>query len=202
MGITVSGTGMVAEPADWVEVSLGVRTQASSMLVAASNATGLLSRVQQVLADHDPDATFASSHYNVHPDNGPNGRVRGFLAEHTLTVGSPNVDSFGDLLTVVTEAAGNATQIHGLQFRLHRTPERVAAARELAWEDARAQAEHLAALAGRALGSATAIHERHPTAGPAPMLRRSMELAAAVPLAAPDDAEVRVDLDVEFDFAD
>jgi uncharacterized protein YggE len=192
----------VAEPADRVEVSLGVRTQAASMLAAASSATELLGRVQSVLAEHDPDATFASSHYNVYPDHGPNGRVRGFIAEHNLTVGSPNVATFGDLLTVVTEAAGNATQIHNLEFRLQRTPERVSAARALAWEDARSRAEHLARLAGRSLGPAAKIHERHPMAGPAPMLRQSMEMAAAVPLAAPDDAEVRIDLDVEFTFAD
>ena len=171
------------------------------MAAAATAAAELLGAVQDVLAGNDPDATFSSSHYTVHPDHGPNGRIRGFVAEHTLSVTTPNVDGFGAVLAAVTEVAGNTAQIHGLQFRLHETPERVAAARQDAWSDAHGRAQHLAALAGRTLGRAVKIQERHPTAGPPPMMRHAMEMAASVPLAA-SDADITVALDVEFDFAD
>src|SRR5690606_16222358 len=98
-------------------------------------------------------------------------------------------------------AAGDAVKVNGISFSIEDDAGMVEAAREAAWQDARAKAEQLARLSGRELGPVVSITE---TVSRPPVPVEYARLAAAdtsTPIS-PGTATVAIELSVEFSFGD
>jgi uncharacterized protein len=65
----------------------------------------------------------------------------------------------GEVTQAAVTASGDAARVHGLGLVVGDPAAALAAARELAWRDARARAEQYAALAGTTLGRVLRIDE-------------------------------------------
>src|SRR6266536_847076 len=139
---------------------------------------------------------LATGELSVHPDweMGEQGQQRpaGYRAAARLTA-RPDVPArAGEVATAAVAAGGEAARVHGLVLVVGDQAGVLAAAREVAWRDARGRAEQYAALAGVALGQVLWIEE---VAGarPAPPLRapRYEAQAAGGPSVEVGEAEVR-----------
>ena len=79
-----------------------------------------------------------------------------------------SVEEAGELLVALADAVGDALFVDGVSLDVANTSDARATAAEAAWDDARAHAAHLAALAGTTLGDVVAIVESGAAGGAAP----------------------------------
>ncbi len=110
----------------------------------------------------------------------PGGRAGGFEARHSLAVRCASVEEAGDLLSALADAVGDALVVDGVSLDVSNTSDARATAAEAAWDDARAHAAHLAALAGATLGDVVAIVEGGAggrRADPSPVALRAADAA-------------------------
>jgi uncharacterized protein YggE len=124
-----------------------------------------------------------------------------YRASHTITVVTKDLTGFGRLLNAAVDAAGNNLALHGLEFDIEDKSELLTQARELAFQQARAKAEHLAALAGFSLGSVVAISEAQ---AHFPFVAQSASLGGKLDAGmtiVPGGQEVRVALQAQFAWA-
>lgn len=177
-GITVTGTGQAAAPADLLRLSLGVGHDAANVdrAVAAvaerTDAVTAALREQGVAADD-----IRTSSVNVYPQYGNSMQVVGYRASHSLTVSTTDLAGFGGLLKAAIDAAGNDLSVEQLTFDVTDKAPLLAQARQAAFADAREKAEQLARLAGRPLGGIEAVEETY--GGHHPIARMAVKADAA-----------------------
>ncbi|MFA6300148.1 MAG: SIMPL domain-containing protein, partial [Nocardioides sp.] len=104
----------------------------------------------------------------VWPADDHEGRQSGFEARHGYTVTCSDLDVAGALVTELATQVGDRLQVEGVSLEVSDTSAAVTAAREAAYADARARAEHLAGLADVSLGDVQSLVEG---AGAVPMAR-------------------------------
>jgi uncharacterized protein len=120
-----------------------------------------------------------------------------------VLVETKDLTGFGALLNAAVDAIGNSLALHGLQFDIEDKSELLTQARELAFQQAKEKAAHLAALSGYSLGSVTAIAE---TGGQMPIGLQSRRASskpgydAAINIV-PGEHSVEVSLQVQFAWA-
>lgn len=149
------------------------------------------------------ESQLGTSAVNVYQHYREPGTDVGYQASHTIQVESKDLTGFGTLLNAAVDAAGNGLTMNGLQFDIEDKSELLTQARELAFQQARAKAEHLAALAGYSLGSVTAIAEAqspYPIRLAASNAGRKANFDASVNVT-PGDSSVEVTLEVQFAWA-
>jgi uncharacterized protein YggE len=95
------------------------------------------------------------------------GQQPGFEARHTLTIATGDLAIANDLLTRLAYEVGTRLQIEGVDMTVKDPSAALLEAREAAFADARAKAQHLAGLAGATLGQVEAIGEGG-SSGPVP----------------------------------
>jgi len=119
-----------------------------------------------------------------------------------VTVETKDLTGFGALLNAAVGAIGNSLTLHGLQFDIEDKSALLAQARELAFQEAKEKAAHLAALSGYSLGSVTAISETqgHVPMRPEAMLGAKGAYDSAINVV-PGDETVVVSLQVHFAWA-
>jgi uncharacterized protein YggE len=106
--------------------------------------------------------------------------------------------SAGEILDAASESSGDEATINNVSFSIEDESSARDQAREAAWSDAVARAEHLARLSGRSLGDVVSIVEttgRPP--GPGPVPRMSLAAADATPIEA-GTTSITVSLEVRF----
>ena len=115
----------------------------------------------------------SSTDLSVWPAHDNEGRRAGFEARHALTVTGGDLETAGALVGRLAEEVGDRLQVESVSLSVGDPTAALGEAREAAFADARARAEHLAALADSTLGEVQDVAE-----GAGPPVARGMELAA------------------------
>lgn len=189
----------MAAPPDTVRATVGVEVVRDSVDAALQEAGRAALAVTRALREHGvDDRDLQTEQVSVYPryanlpgpDTGPP-PVAGYVVSNAVRVTVRDVDRAGALLAAAAAAAGDAARINGVGFALDDDTAALAVAREAAFADARAKAQHYADLAGRPLGALVAVSEvGADQAGPVVHHAMAME-AGPVPIA-PGEQEVAV----------
>lgn len=205
-GISVSGTGEVTGTPDTLTMTFGVRVIDDSVSVAVDRAArGADAVIAALKAAGVAEEDIQTANYSVFPryDWQDDRQVLiGYEVSNSVVAKIRDLDAAGTTIDSVTEAGGDDVTVSDVRFSIEDNAELVEAAREAAWNDARAKAEQLAELAGVTLGSPTAISESFSTSGP-PIPFEELAFAraddgASTPIV-PGEQQVAVSLQVEFD---
>ncbi len=201
-GISVSGRGEVVGTPDTLTVTIGVSVTRSSVGeavdVAAERATGLIEALTGLgVAEED----VQTSNYSIYPEydysNDRAPRITGYRVDNTLNVKIRDLDRAGEVLDAAAAAAGDEVRVNGVSFALEGNDDLLVAAREAAWNDAKAKAEQLAGLAGVTLGAPLTISESVGSFPPPVFAYESVAADVATPIQ-PGQESVTVDLSVTF----
>lgn len=185
--VTVTGRGTVSAAADIARLQLSCQAQHPTVQEAIDATSVAVSRVREVLGQwaieqrDAPTGRIAVSTHEVW-ENGAS-RIAGYTAEHRLTVTVRELDTVGQVIADVVDAAGDTLRIHGIEFAVENETALAVAARDIAFADARDVASQYAEAADRSLGAVLEIVEgARSDATPLPKGR-------AVAFAAMDSAE-------------
>lgn len=204
-GISVSGTGEITGTPDTLSVNLGVSVRGETVeeatTEAASAATAL---IDSLVANGVEREDITTTNYSIHPEydyRNDSQRLLGYRVTNTVRAKITNIGESGSVIDDATSAAGDAVTVNGISFSIEDDAGMVEAAREAAWNDAKAKAEQLASLSGQSLGAVISISEtvsRPPV--PIDFARLEAADAAATPIE-PGTASVSISLQVEFAFS-
>jgi uncharacterized protein len=155
--VTVTGHGTATVVPDSAVVRVAAVHRATGVAEALAGVSASFEHV--VVVARERGLLPGSTGLSVWPWHDHEGRPGGFEARHTLAVRCPSVEEAGDLLTALAEVLGDALVVEGVSLDVADTSAPRATAAEAAWDDARAHAAHLAALAGASLGEVIGIAE-------------------------------------------
>ncbi|NLG20723.1 MAG: SIMPL domain-containing protein [Actinomycetales bacterium] len=175
--IEVTGHGQAAGAPDLVVLDLRVQAEADSVTTALGAVAEGTRAVLERTAEHRTEGVPApqTSGLNLHTRTDREGRaVVGFTASQQLRLTVAGTELAGQLVTDVSEAAGDALRIDGLSLRVADPAELQTRAREAAFDDARERAEQYAALAGRSLGAVRSVVAAPAGHSPMPKMARAM----------------------------
>ncbi|WP_193614929.1 SIMPL domain-containing protein [Nocardioides lijunqiniae] len=157
--LTVTGHGSVSAVPDTavVRVSAVHRAPALADALAGVSSTGdaIVAVARGLVAASD----VGSEDLSVWPAQDDEGRPDGFEARHGYRVACDSLDVAGTLVAELAQQVGDRLRVEGVALELSDRATAEVAAREAAYDDARARAEHLAGLAGVALGDVQAVVE-------------------------------------------
>ena len=186
--ISVSGQGRVLITPDLARVTIGVEVRDPAL----ATAQGETARRMQAMLDGLKQSGVAEQdiqtvQYLVQPVTRHDERTRqtvsdGYVVRHLVRVTFRDITTLGQRLDSLVQ--GGATTIHGIQFDVADPAAAVRQAREQAVADARARADHLAALAGVTVGRPLSISE-----GSGPVTPQPARVAPAAESAAPTQIE-------------
>jgi uncharacterized protein YggE len=182
-GITVTGAGSAAAPADLLRVILGVGHEAGDVADAVDRVGVRTAAVIAALrAQGVEEGDIRTTGVQVFPAYAAEpARVEGYRASHSISVATKDLDGFGRLLTAAIDAAGNDLTVDQVGFDVADKTDLVVQAREAAFADARERAEHLARLAERTLGRLESVEES-PLHGPVSLSFAPAPKVGSVPL--------------------
>ncbi len=178
-----------------MNISVGIEARRASVpeaYVAAADAMrAILDRLRELGVNPQDTVTSALTiRAESGWQEGAGNVVTGYLVGSALAVRLSYRDGAQhraqDIVAAAVEAGGDDVRLNGLQPAISDPAPASRLARENAWQDARAKAEHYASLAGRALGRVHAISEGGPSAvgpGPVPVMLRASS-TGALPLEA------------------
>jgi uncharacterized protein YggE len=202
-GVSVVGSGQVSGTPDILRVTFGVEQVAPDVAAAVATVGERTDAVLAALrAQGVEESQLGTSSVNVFQEYREPSSDTAYRASHTVLVETKDLTGFGALLNAAVDAIGNSLALHGLQFDIEDKTELLTEARELAFQQAKTKAAHLASLAGFSLGSVTAISEDHghTPLGPEVRLSASKAYDSAINIV-PDDQNVVVSLKVHFAWA-
>ena len=160
--MNVNGIGRVTLVPDIATINIGVRTEDEVVTDALEGNTAQANAISEVLQDLGvASEDIQTSNFNVYPSeryDPMTGQVEGrfFVVENTVNVKVRELSSLGEVLSAVVEAGAN--NIYGINFNVDDRDAAVAEARQLAIDDARANAEAIANDAGVQLGDLISIN--------------------------------------------
>ncbi|GGD18580.1 SIMPL domain-containing protein [Nocardioides daphniae] len=187
--VTVTGIGAASAVPDRAVVRVAVSHRAAGVAEAVAGLDPAGRAVSEVVRAHTEPGQVATTGVQVWPHHDQQGRPDGFEASHQTRIVCDDLASASALLSALAERVGDALRVDAVALEVGDPSEAVARARELAFADARARAEHLAGLGGAALGDLVAIQEGQ--AGPGQEGAQYARAAAQVSLE-PGEQEVRV----------
>jgi uncharacterized protein YggE len=152
--LTVSGTGTATATPDAAVVRVAAVHAAASLAEALAGAES--ARAEVVAAAGE--LVVSTVNLSVWPVQEEGKPVR-FDARHTLTIAAADVAAANDLLVRLADRVGDRLQVEGVELTVKDPSAALGRAREAAFADARAKAEHLAALADAGLGQVEAVVE-------------------------------------------
>ncbi len=158
--LSVTGTGRAVLTPDIAYVSIGVRTEKKTASEALRQNNARAQRVIDTLTgfgvkEEDIRTTNFSVWLSRHYDNDGKVVSTTYVVQNTVYVTVRNLDTLGDLLDAVVQAGAN--DVDSIQFDVADKTAALAAAQRAAVENARAQAENVAAAAGVDLGEVQTI---------------------------------------------
>jgi uncharacterized protein YggE len=200
-GITVTGTGYSSVPPDVMTVDLGISVLAGTVAEGRSVATAKARALIASLKDRGvADQDVQTARYTIHPEydhHEGQQRLRGYRVSNDLQMALRDLGSAGEILDAAAEAGGDEVTINNVSFSVENQSAARDQAREAAWSDALARAEHLARLSGRTLGDVAGIVESSGSPpGPGPLARMAMA-AETAPIEA-GTTSIQVSLEVRF----
>ncbi|CAN5852786.1 hypothetical protein BH24ACT8_BH24ACT8_22220 [soil metagenome] len=169
--IEVTGTGEGSGTPDLVVVDLRIHAEQESVAAALHTISRVLRAVLDAARGSDPDLHPPQTiGLSVHPRHDHEGRsVVGFAAAQQIRFTVPSGERAGELISLVSEAAGDALAVDQLSLAITDPAPPLWQARDAAYAAALDKAQQLAALAGRVLGEVRAITESPaPLGGPFP----------------------------------
>lgn len=187
--IEVTGSGQASGTPDLVVLDLRIQaerdTVADSLRAVSEGVRAVVERTDTYRsASVPPPRTQGLTLHTRHDREGRG--VIGYTASQQLRLSLPGTDLAGEVVTVLSEAAGDTLGIDGLSLSVSDPAELQRAAREAAFADARERAEQFAALAGRELGTVREVRDvpGH-SGGPMPKLARAAAFdATSMPIEA------------------
>lgn len=201
--LTVNGTGSAATAPDTAVLTIGVesfaKTATEAMADNARRANALLKALRdRGIAERDlqTSALNLNARYDHRraPDNGPAERILlGYDANNMITARVRELDKLGAAIDAAIAAGGN--RIDGVNFDISDPTAVLAAAREAAWENARAKAEQLASLAGVKLGAVQKIESYEHSPGPVRQVGMMRMAAESTPVQ-PGEQQLSVQINV------
>jgi uncharacterized protein YggE len=204
-GISVSGTGKVTGTPDTLTMSFGVSvrrdTVSEAVAVAAAKAQAIIDALESNgVAEED----IQTANYSIYPQydwDGEKQQLLGYQVNNSVIAKIRDIDNAGEVIDAVTAAGGNEVTVSGVTFSIEDNDALIEAAREAAWNDAKAKAEQLAALSGVTLGNPAVISETF-SPSPQPFAYATSEFAGedaafSTPIN-PGEQQVAVSLNVRF----
>jgi len=128
------------------------------------------------------------------------GHPSGYEARHSLTIRCGDLAEAGALVTALAADVGHRLQVERVSLVVADTTDTARVARERAFADARSRGEHLAGLAGEALGDVQAISDGAGTSPPMPFAG-DLRAAKAEASFEPGETAVSASLTVVFELA-
>lgn len=206
----VSGEAVLQVPADQAEFRVGVQTDGVTAEQALENNSKAMRQVEQkLLLAGLEKGEYSTARFQLQPrwsprprDAEPDWRPRivGFSVSNSFAVRTTKLEILGKLIEAASAAGAN--DIGQISFSLADPRAHRRSAIEQATKNAIADAKTLAASAGVRLLEIADITLDHAALPPVrPMsegVMRTMAVAAAPPIAAPDDLEVRASVSIRY----
>lgn len=172
--VTVTGRGESRAVPDAASIRISLHHRAAGVADAVAGADSAARKAVATAHAFTTPPQIASSGLQVWPAHDHEGRQSGFEARHELSIRCDNVTVAGKLVGALAAEVGDRLQIDNFSLDVSDPAAAQTTAREAAYVDARAKAEHLASLGDSRLGMVVSIAEGGSSA-PGPMY---MEQAA------------------------
>jgi hypothetical protein len=205
-GIAVSGSGEVFGTPDTLQMSFGVSVLRPTVKQAVADAATLADSLIATLEGSGvATEDIQTANYSIYPEydySSDERRLTGYRVSNTVSAKIRDIDSAGSVIDAAVAGTGDEIQVSGVSFSIEDDEELISAARDVAWQDARAKAQQLADLAGLTLGDAVMISESVASAPPQPIFRAAFEDSVAQSVETPIEAgqqQVAVTLQVRFE---
>ena len=202
--ISVSGNGEVTGTPDTLIVDLGVQVMRPTVDAATGESARLAQAVIDALkAEGVGEKDIQTTNYSIRPEydyRNDTQTLRGYRVSNTVSAKIRDLDKAGEAIDAATAAGGNDVIVDNIRFDLEADGALITAAREAAWNDAKAKAEQLAALAEVQLGKAVSISETS-SPSPPPIAYAAAPAEAGADFATPiqpGEASVSVVVQVQF----
>lgn len=176
----VTGEGKVSVISDIASVSVGIRSQGSTVKSAQEQINGVINKVSEAVKDLGIDSKdIQTTNYSVYPDydysKSPQ-RIKGYSASTTLSVKVKDIDKVNNVIDAATENGAN--EVSGISFEVDDRTKAENEAREKAVEEAKRKAEAASKIAGFKLGRIINYSESF-GGGPIPIPLRALSQGAA-----------------------
>jgi uncharacterized protein YggE len=167
--LNVNGTGQVYLTPDIAYIYIGVHTEKANAAEAVEANTAETQKVIAALKQAGVEAKdIQTTNFSIWPNTqyGPEGQQIGvnYVVDNSVYVTVRNLDNLGSLLDAAVSAGANS--INSIQFDVADKSQALKQARDAALENARTQAQELAAAAGVKLGDIQSISFYDSSAAP------------------------------------
>lgn len=150
----VTGEGKVSVAPDIASVSVGIRSQGSTVKSVQEQINSVINKVSDALKDLGIDKKdIQTVNYSIYPDydySGNSQRIKGYSASTTLSVRVRDIDKVNRVIDTAT--SNGANEVSGISFEKDDRTKAENEAREKAVEEAKKKAENAAKIAGFKLG--------------------------------------------------
>ena len=157
--MTTVGAGRVTTAPDAARLSVSVLHTASSVAEALEGCAAAMVDLGEVARRFVADEAISSRGLNVWQQRGPTGEPAGFEARHQVEVVCGGLAQAGEVVTALATVVGDALELQGMDPFVRDPAPLLVVARESAFADARAKADHLAGLAGQQVVGAVSVSE-------------------------------------------
>ncbi|MFC2069224.1 SIMPL domain-containing protein [Chloroflexota bacterium] len=205
-GIWVNGQGKVTTTPDIASVSLGIETQADTVIEAQAEAASVIDQVMNALTKNGiAKKDIKTQYFNISKvtrwdDKNRQEVVLGYRVTNTVTAKIRDIEKTGTIIDDTATAGGDLTRINNIYFSIDDPAPYQEEARDKAMADAKNKAEQLANLSGVKLGKPTYISEN--LYFPPPIYRDvPMMEAAPAPTTSISPGEMEVTLSVQVVYA-
>ena len=204
--MNVSGLGTVFVEPDVAYINIGVQSRNSEANLALEENNANANAIRNALLDLGvEDKDIQTSNFNIYrqqtqPMTPEEEAENIFVVENTVSVAVRQLDSLGEVLSAVVRQGANT--IYGITFSIEDSSTAIKQARELALENAKAEAQAIADAAGVKLGKITSLNINESAT---PMAREAavetaQGLGGSVPVSAGSlSVQVTVYVTYEFD---
>ncbi len=154
--VSASGTASLSVKPDEVRISIGVVTQETTAeAAAAKNATQTSAVLAELRRIAGPSGDIRTENYSLapqyrYPSQGGTPEITGYQASNTVEVRTRDLANLGKLIDAAAHTGAN--MVHSIQFTLHDEETARVQALRGASQNARAQAQAIAAALGLKLG--------------------------------------------------
>jgi uncharacterized protein YggE len=181
--ITVTGNGSVNATPDKASFDFGVQVNAATAAEAISKDNAQAQKIIDALKNAGiPDADIQTSSVSLWPQTSNDGqKITGYQASNDVTVTS-SIDKAGALVDAATGAGAN--NVNGPNLSVGDQSTYYAKALKLAVDDAKTQAQAIAAASGLTLGGILHISNESSTPGPIPFAADAVGASASTPIEA------------------
>lgn len=190
--VTVRGSGIATSVPDRGTIYISLESRAKDVTSAFESATVVTRRVIPKLEAASPTATLSMSTISLNAEmkwDENRSSISGYTSSVTITATDIPLDQVALVLSAAVNAGGDSARIGGMEYsriggmEYYRAEagEMITQAREKAFANARATAEHLASLAGKSVGEIIAISDAPSSGAPFPVARESKMAASYSP---------------------